>query len=142
MARLGSDVLQVQVTTISSTAAFRDISQQITEIDGLMIEAILEEVHTFGDSWTEQGFVGVRRIGDMTIRGFYDDDTSTGTNGIFGNATDAGAERVMKFDVGTTNAYPKFDFIVKSYTRQPAIGELTKFELVIAPTGALTVVTT
>lgn len=142
MARVGSDVLQVQVTTISSTASFRDITQQITEIDGYMLEAILEEVHTFGDSWTEQGFVGVRRIGDMTIRGFYDDDTSTGTNGIFGNATAVGDERVMKLDVGTTNAYPKFDFIVKSYTRQPSIGELTKFELVIAPTGAPTVVTT
>lgn len=142
MARVGSDVLQIQVTTVSSTAAFRDITQQVTEIDGFMIEAILEETHTFGDSWTEQSFVGVRRIGDITIRGFYDDDTSTGTFGIFGNATDAGAERVMKLDTGTTNVYPKFDFIVKSYTRQPSIGELTKFELVLAPTGALTVVTT
>lgn len=142
MARVGSDVLQIQVTTTSATASFRDITQQVTEMDGFMIEAILEESHTFGDSWTEQSFVGVRRIGDITIRGFYDDDTSTGTFGIFGNATDAGAERVMKLDTGTTNVYPKFDFIVKSYTRQPSIGELTKFELVLAPTGALTVVTT
>lgn len=142
MARLGSDVLAIRVTTTSATASFRDITQQVTEIDGLTIEAILEESQTFGDAWTEQSFVGVRRIGDITIRGFYDDDTSTGTFGIFGNATDPGAERVLKLNIGTTNSYPKLDFIVKSYARMPSIGELTKFELVIAPTGALTVVTT
>lgn len=142
MARLGSDVLAIRVTTTSATASFRDITQQVTEIDGLTIEAILEESHTLGDAFTEQSFVGVRRIADITIRGFYDDDTSTGTFGIFGNATDAGAERVLKLNIGTTNSYPKLDFIVKSYSRMPSIGELTKFELVIAPTGALTVVTT
>lgn len=142
MARLGSDVLAVKCTTVSSTGSFRDITEQVTEIDGFMIEAILEESHTFGDAWTENSFVGVRRIGDITIRGFFDDDTSTGTFGIFGNATDAGAERVFKLNVGTTNSYPKFDAIVRSYTRQPSVGALTKFELVLAPTGALTVATT
>ena len=142
MARVGSDVVGIKATTVSSTAAFRDISQQVTDISGFMIEAILQETHTFGDTWTENSFVGVRRVGDITISGFYDDDTSTGVGGIFANATDVGAERVFKLNTGTTNAYPKFDGIVKSFTRTPSVGALTGFELVLSPTGALTVVTT
>ena len=142
MARVGSDVLAVKVTTASATGSYQDISQSVTEIDGFMVEAILEESHTFGDAWTEQSFVGVRRVGDITIRGFYDDAASSGNATIFGNASDPGAERVLKLNVGTADKYPKCDVIVKSYTRQPAVGELTKFELVLAPTGAFTLATT
>lgn len=142
MARVGPDVVKVQVTTVSSTGAFRDITQQVQEISGLMVEAMLQDARAFSDSWGEQAFVGVRTIGDITLSGIYDDDTSTGVGGIFANATDVGAERVLKLNLGTTNLYPKLDFLVKSFARTPDRGTLTGWSAVLVPTGALTVVTT
>ena len=142
MARVGSDVVRIQVTTTSATTTFRDISQQVDTFSGIMIEAILQEVHAFGDAWKEQGFVGVRQLSDITMSGFFDDDTSTGVQGMFGVASDCGAERVMKFSVGTTNSYPKFDYIIRSFNKGPERGALTRFTAVLAPTGALTVVAT
>ena len=143
MARVDATVVSITCTTVSTTGSYRDITQQCLEMTpGIMHEAILQETHTFGDAWTEQGFTGLRRLGEITFRGFYDDDTSTGVAGIFGNTTDVGAERVFKIKTGTTNLYPKFDCIVRSFTRNPKVGELTPFELVVAPTGALTFATT
>lgn len=142
MARVGSDVVSIKVTTSSATGSFRDISQQVLEIGGFMIETALQEVHAFGDAWKEEGFGGVRRVGDVTLTGIYDDDTSTGVAGFFANATDVGAERVIKLNFGTTNAYPKTDFLLRSFTKNPNVGQLTGFTAVLAPTGALTIATT
>lgn len=142
MARLDSSLIGIRVTTTSATASFRDISQQVLEISGFMIETALQQVHAFGDAWKEEAFGGVRSVGDITLTGIYDDDTSTGVNGIFGVASDVGAERVIKLNFGTTNSYPKTDFLLRSFTKSPSVGQLTGFTAVLAPSGALTIVTT
>lgn len=132
----------VKVTTTSATGGWQDISQAVTEWSGLEIAGETEEVHGLGDAWTEHGFTGLKRTSPITLGGFYDDAAASGVQTIFGNATDIGAERVLKMNFGTTNAYPKVDVIVKRWTRKPARGELTKFELELLPTGAVSVVTT
>ena len=142
MALRGPDLVAVQVTTVSSTVSFRNITQQVQEISGLDIEAILQDTQAFGDTYTEQSFVGVRRINEVTLTTLYDDDTTTGVAGIFGAATDVGAERVIKLNIGTTNLYPKFDFIVKNFRRTFNRGALQGAEIVLAPTGAFSLVTT
>ena len=142
MARYGGDVVSYKVTTTSATASFRDISQQVLEFSGLDLEALLEQGHTFGDAWEESAYTGMRKINEITMTAFWDDDTSTGVQGIFGNASDVGAERVMKINLGTTNAYPKFDFIIRRVNKKPSVGALTKADIVIVPSGALTIATT
>lgn len=142
MARYGGDVVNYKVTTTSATAAYRDISQQVLEFSGIDLEAILEQGHTFGDAWEESAYTGMRKINEITMTTFWDDDTSTGVQGMFGNASDIGAERNIKINLGTTNAYPKFDFIIRRVSKKPQVGALTKCDIVIVPTGALTIVTT
>ena len=95
-----------------------------------------------GDAWVEQSFAGLRRVSPITISGFYDDVAASGPVAILGNATDIGAERVVKVNFGTTNAYSKVDVIVSKFSKMPKRGELTRFEAELMPTGALTVVTT
>ncbi len=85
-----------------------------------------------------------------TFTGRFDDNTATGTVGLFGAATDLGAERCLRLnfnsaDSGTVSGKGtniKFDVIVESYKRMPSRGAITQFELVLQPTGPLTYVTT
>lgn len=149
MARRGPDQFFVKVTTASSTGSFRDITAQVISFSGFSPEAILEQVHGFGKTYEESAHVGVNRIPAITMEGPWDDDTSTGVAGIFGVASDLGAERVLRLNfaggaTGTTGALTnlKLDVIVQSFGRQPARGALIPYRLVLQPTGAFAAVTT
>ena len=143
MARYGSNVVGIKVTTSSSTGSYQDISQSVRELTGFPNpEAMLQPGETFGDTWNEQLYVGMNRQSDFTIRAYYDDAGSTSPHAIFGAIATLGAERAIKVNMGTTNEYPKTRFLVKSYSRLPRVGELTGVEIVCAPTGALTYATT
>lgn len=142
MAKTGFDLVGFKCTSVSATTAYHDLSQYITEYSGFEWLAELEESHAMGDAWAEVAYTGFRRASPITIGGFYDDVAASGPHAIFGQATDIGAERNIKLNFGTTNAYPKVDVIVKRYSRKAARGTLTKFEVELIPTGAVTVVTT
>ena len=142
MAKLGYNVMAVKVTSSSTTGAFNDISDYITDFSGWITEAVLQESHAMGDSWKEELDTGLRKMPDITITTFYDDVAATGPVALFGTLSMLGAERVMKINLGSTNAYPKFDFIIKGVERLPKRNELTGFRIVCAPTGAATLVTT
>ena len=138
MALQNGTVIEIYVTTASSTGAFHNIAPFVRSISGLNIEAMLQETHGFGESWVEQSYVGMRRVDDITIGGYYDDVAASGPHAIFGALAALGAERVIKFDFGTTNEYPKVDVVVKNYRRTGTVGEFTGYEVVLAPTGAVT----
>lgn len=142
MAVAGQDLFQLLVTTTSSTAAYRDISQQVITFGGFNTEAILEQSDAFGDAWREFLYTGIRQMDDITVGGLFEDTaTATGVHAIFGQATDLGAERECELNfrvaAGGTDV-AKFDFLVKSYKRLPSRGALTRFEMVWTPTGAMT----
>ena len=142
MAKTDFSMGWLKCTTVSATTAYQDISQNLIEINGWETEGVLEETHGLGDAWVENSFVGLKRTNEITLTMFYDDDGTSGSKTIFGNASDIGAERSIKLNVGTTNAYLKTDVIVRSFSRQPKRGELTKCQVALMPTGAATVVTT
>ena len=141
MAKLGADVFAIKITSSSSTGSYNDISQYVTDFSGLNIEAVLQESHTFGDAWKEQLYTGFKMGADITMKGFYDDVAATGPNALLG-FTNLGGERVIKLNVGTTNAYPKMDVLIKSYDTLPKRGSLTEFQSVLTITGAITIATT
>ena len=142
MARVGSDVMAVLITSASATSAFHDISPFVTEINGFMIEAMLEEITSFSDAWPRQGYTGIRSVGEITLSGPYDDVAASGPHALLGGLAQLGTERVLKLKFGTTNEYPKVDVLIKSYARDPERKALSKFTAVLAPTGAVTIGTT
>ncbi len=142
MAKVGFDVTHFLVTPTSATTTWHDLAQYITEYSGLELLAETEETHGMADSWVENAPTGLKRVSPITIGGFYDDVAASGPVALFGNASDIGAERCIKVNFGTTNAYPKTDVIVKRFNKKPARGELTKYEVELLPTGAYTVVAT
>lgn len=142
MAKTDFSVTNFKITTVSATTAFHDLAPYITEFSGMEIMAEIMETHTMGDSWKEFSPTGLKSVSPITISGFYDDVAASGPVAILGNATDVGAERCIKVNFGTTNAYPKTDVIIKRFSRKPVRGELTKFECEMQPTGAYSVATT
>ena len=141
MAILGPDVISFKITSSSSTGAYHDITQYIEEWSGFDLEAVLHQSETFGNAYAEQLYTGFRRLADITVKGPYNDVAASGPNALLGLAN-LGGERNIKVNVGTTNAYPKVDVIVKSYKIIPRRGELSMYEAVLAPTGAYTIATT
>lgn len=142
MAKTDYTVSKFQITTSSATAAFHDIGPYITEFSGIEVVGETEETHGMGDSFAENSFTGLKRTSPITISGFYDDVAASGPHAILGQTTDIGAERCIKLNLGTTDAYPKTDVIIKRYTRHPVRGELTKFECELLPTASYSIVTT
>jgi len=113
-----------------------DMSQYILELNGIDIESVLEESHTFGDSWVEQLNAGLKRLADVQLSGFYDDTASTGPDAIF-NAVGNTTTRTLKITWGSTKT-TSVETIIKNYRRIPSRGALTKFEVVLTPTGQVT----
>ncbi len=132
MANYGGDDIVIVFDNSAGTTV--NVSQSVLSLSGIDVEAILEESHTFGDSWVEQAAVGLNRASDVTVQGFYDDDADTGFNFMFKNV---GETRTLAVTWGSTKI-TSGEFIIKNYRRMPSRGALTKAEAVLVATGALT----
>ena len=120
MSNFGSDDIVIVFDNSAGTTV--NVSQSILELNGVDVEAMLEESHTFGDSWVENLPVGVNKVGDITVKGFYDDDADTGFNFMFndpGNAaTASGGTRTLKVTWGGTKT-TTVEVLIKNYRRLP-----------------------
>ena len=139
MSFYGSDDLTFVMDSTAGTTV--NITQSIQTINGVDIEAMMEETHTFGDSWVEQLFTGVRKIGEMTVGGLYDDDADTGSDFMFndvGNTkTNGTTTRTVVVLFGGSKTFTGEAWI-KNFKRLPSRGALTRFESVLAFSGAAT----
>ena len=111
----------------------------ITEINGLDIEAITEESTAFGDTWMKNLAVGVSKGADVSLGGYYDDTATTGPDAIF-NALPAGpatATRTLTITFATDKTF-SCEVIIVKYTRTLAFNALTKFTVLLRPSGTIT----
>lgn len=133
MARYGSKDLKIEVDNSGGTPV--DISAYVTTVGGFTVEAILEDSTVFSAIWATQAATGNKQVPDVTLTGFYDDTASTGPNALFAGAE--GDTRTLKFTWGGTKT-SSVEAIIKSYARNPQVKTLTKFTVVLTPTGAVT----
>jgi hypothetical protein len=112
----------------------------VQTINGISVEALLEQSDSFGDSWVEMLPVGVRKVsGDITLDGFYDDTATTGPDAIF-NApapTPATASRTLTITFGGSKTFAVETFI-KKYDRMLVRGKLHRYSVTLAPSAAVT----
>lgn len=131
MSKYGSKDITIKVSNASQ--ALQDLSAYVDTINEFTVEALLQEGHTFGDSWVKQLFTGVKRGNPLTIEGFYDDTASTGPHAIL-NAI--GDTRKIEVTWGGTKK-STVDVIITNYSRRPVKGDLTRFSCTLTPTGAV-----
>ncbi|MDP3717091.1 MAG: hypothetical protein Q8T13_04895 [Acidobacteriota bacterium] len=109
------------------------------DIGGVEIEAILEESHAFGVSWVASLAVGLRKMNDLTVGGFYDDTASTGPNAVYNDVADGPSDstRTAKTTWGGTKT-TSVETWIKKFSRIAARGQITKYATLLAPTGTVT----
>ena len=133
MAKYGSDEVYVSISdgTIAVPGTHRDISADVLEISPLDKEAIAEEGHGFGEAWVRNVATGLKKIADITLKGFYDDTASTGTHALL-NREGTTTEVYIGFGGAKSLTIP---VLIKNYRRGPSRGELTKFEATLVAAG-------
>lgn len=116
-----------------------DISQHVLSINDVEIESLLEEVHTFGDSWEEYLPIGVGKVAQIELSGLYDDTAGTGPDALFAGRvpeTPASSTRTLTITWVGSKTTTVETFLV-SYTRTADRSGLTKFKAKLQPTGAV-----
>lgn len=140
MANYGSPNVKLTFSSASGTTVTHNLSNYIDTLNGFKINAMTQESHAFGDSWVENLYTGVKSADDITVGGFYDDVAASGPHALFGNTSDIGAERNCEIDFGSSDIVA-FKYIELSYQRTPNRGELTRWEMVMKVSGAVTTAT-
>lgn len=138
MSKYGSNSIVVEYDNAGGTLV--DITQHVLEMSSIDVEVVMEDSHSFGDSWFETLAVGLKKMGDITLKGFFDDAATTGPDVLFQGALPTGPSsttRSLKITFGGTKTMTVETHLMK-YTRAPKRGEVTKYEAVLRPTGAVT----
>ena len=129
----------IVVSYDASNGSLIDISQYVQTLGGIELENLIEETHTFGDSYEESTPVGIARWAQIEVGGLYD-DTSGGPNDLFNAALPTSpndATRTFKVEWGG-NAATEVETILIKYTRVPDRSALTKFSATLQPVGTPT----
>lgn len=132
MANFGYDDLTVEIDDAVS-GSLQDISNEVWTINGMDVQAVLQESHGAGDSWMEKLFTGLKQAADITITGPYDDGAGTATGYLQG-----GEGEVRTFQLtwdGTATS--TVEVLIQSFKRLPARGTVTGYEAILVPTGAV-----
>lgn len=90
MAKYGPS--SVAITLDDSGGTARNLSQYITSIGGIKINAGMVDSTGFGDSWKESLSTGVRSMDDISIEAWYD-DTSNTTDAVLGDVANGPADQ-------------------------------------------------
>lgn len=138
MAKYGSSSLNIQIDSTEG-GTLTDISQHVLSINNVDVEGMTEESHTFGDAWVESLPIGVRKMNDIVLEGFFDDAASTGPNAIFIGVQNSPANltRTLQLTWGGTKVTTVEVWIAK-YERLGTRGNLTRYRATLRPTGAVT----
>lgn len=120
--------------------ALQNITQHVQSINDVDVENILEESHTFGDSWEESLGIGVGRVGTIELSGLFDDAVAPAPDALFANRVPEGpatATRTLKITFGGTKTF-SVETLLKNYKRKVDKNGLTKYTAILQPTGAVT----
>jgi len=135
MAKYGPDDFTVEVDD-DEGGSLTDISAHVDTINGFTTAAIIENSHTFGDTWVENHFTGVSRAEPVTIEGFYDDGGGSATpKSMFNNSM--GETRSVQLTFGSTNT-SDFEALITSYVRTATRDGNIRYSVTLTPTGAVT----
>jgi len=126
-------VLAISLDNPTSPA---DISAYVTEIDGLEREMVLQDVTAAGDDDEAHAPVGLKRAGQVTLRGPYNDDAAS-LNGVALNLVGvaASATLLITWKSGKTSS---MECWLSKMSRKPVKGAFHGVEVVLQTTGAVT----
>lgn len=137
MAKFGSS--SITITYDDASGSPQVVTNYITEMNGIEIEAVTEASHAFGDSWEEATGTGMQRLAPITVKGFYDDTATSGPHVVFRalTASPSASLRTLAIAFGGTNGTATVETLCTKYKVTGKVGALTTFEATLTPSGAL-----
>lgn len=117
----------------------RNVVQFILDLGGVKITQNSEESHAFGDAWAEATPVGVGKVDDIELSGFWDTTATTGPHVVFltPDADPNGTLRTLLLGFGDSKTFTVETRLI-SYEVTGSRGNLTKFKAVARPSGTPT----
>jgi len=137
MAKFGSPSVTINFDDTGGTP--RDVTQYVTAINGIEVEAMTEATTAFGDSWGEHTGTGMHNVPDIVVDGFHDDTATSGPHVVFRvvDSSPSASTRTLAVAHGGTNGTATVECRCVKYQVMAKIGELTKFKATLRPTGSL-----
>jgi hypothetical protein len=116
----------------------RAITQYVREIGGIKVEALQARSESFGDVWQESTPTGMKMVGAVSIKGYYDDAATSGPHVVFRDPDDGPSDstRTLVVVFGGTNGTFTIETRLVSYEVLGKNGGLTEYEAVVQPTGS------
>jgi hypothetical protein len=125
----------------NASGVLTDMTQHTLELNGVEIEAIVEESHSFGDAWFESLATGLKKMADLVASGFYD-DAAGGPNEVYGGVASsptvsaANGYRTTKVTYGGTKT-TTVEALIQKFGRKLSRGKIHMYEVTLRPSGAV-----
>lgn len=136
MAKFGPTTVAIQIDDAPG-GSLTDISAYVTSIGGIKVEQITEQTNPFGVAYEAHTPVGVQRVPDITLEGFYDNTASTGPHAVLSTVDDGVSDATRSFsftpDGGKTFT---MESRVVDYEVVAQLGALTRYRSTIRQAGA------
>ena len=115
----------------------RTITSYVTSIGGIKVEQLTEMTMPFGASNESHTPVGIQRVPDIVIEGFYDTTATSGPHVVFGTPDDGPADstRTFTFAPGDSKTFTIETRLV-DYEVIAQNGALSKYRATIRQAGA------
>ena len=115
----------------------RTITPYVTAIGGVKVEQITEQTNPFGTTSEAHTPVGMQRVPDITLEGFYDTTATVGPHVVFGAPDDGPQDdtRTFTFAPGDSKTFTMESRLV-DYEVTGQNGQLTKYKATIRQAGA------
>ena len=120
-----------QISTVSTTTLYHDISDYIRSVDGVQMTGNVEQVAPFGQTWHQQMAVS-KSMAPVKLEGFYDD--TSGALARLHVPAEVGSSIYLRSVFGPGDAIES-RCVVKSAQKTAKVRQLTGFALELALTG-------
>ena len=129
------------VFTLTDTGATsRDLSADLTSVDGLPGEREMQDSTALGDTGRKH-IPGLDNV-TITLEGFFDDTAATGTDVVLGALRAWTVPTAFTFcpvGIGATSRMYSGTCLVSNYTTTPKVGELIPFKATLLVDGSVTI---
>lgn len=137
MAKFGSPTVVVQYDDAPG-GTLRNVTAHVTSIGGVKIEQITEMTMPFGASNETHTPVGVQRVPDVAIEGFFDNEATTGPHAVFGSPDDGPSDATRTFSFSPNSGTQVFTCETRlvDYEVVAQNGNLTRYRATVRQAGA------
>lgn len=115
----------------------RTVTSYITSLGGIKLEQINEMTMPFGQNYESNTPVGVQRMPDVVVEGYFDTTATSGPHIVFGTPDDDPADTTRTFTFSPNSGTSTFTVETRlvDYEVIPSNGALTKYRATIRQAG-------